>query len=220
MVLTPRTQVCHRWRMSPRKNTCVRGHDLNDPDVAPIDKNGRRQCRLCVNAVRRERRGNSGPKFAYNRNRVIGVDPKYCSGCETMKSESEFSKQESARDGLQNRCKDCGASNPKNPLWRQEHPEQAREHRQAYNRKRKYGLSRDDYQGLLESQGGACAICPKLPAESVHGVLVVDHDHATGAVRGLLCHPCNVGLSRFQDDPQLLRAALDYLQKSEGRVEQ
>lgn len=76
------------------------------------------------------------------------------------------------------------------------------------NRKFKYGLEHDHYLALLAAQEGRCAICRSAPKGKA---LCVDHDHATGEVRGLLCDRCNVGLGRFGDDPTLLRAAIDYL---------
>lgn len=68
---------------------------------------------------------------------------------------------------------------------------------------------------MLVAQNGGCVICgspsPKRKG-SVH--LVVDHCHKTGAVRGLLCYRCNVGLGNFEDDPTLVAAALEYLKKN------
>jgi hypothetical protein len=62
------------------------------------------------------------------------------------------------------------------------------------------------------SQGGRCAICGKVPRSRR---LAVDHDHKTGEVRGLLCASgdfgCNKGLGYFNDDPELLRRAYEYL---------
>ena len=60
---------------------------------------------------------------------------------------------------------------------------------------------------MFDAQGGLCAICQTAPA--VH----VDHDHETGAVRALLCFNCNGGLGQFRDDPALLQAAADYVER-------
>jgi len=44
--------------------------------------------------------------------------------------------------------------------------------------------------------------------------LHVDHDHITGALRGLLCSACNTGLGFFRDHPELLKRAIEYLNQS------
>jgi Recombination endonuclease VII len=72
----------------------------------------------------------------------------------------------------------------------------------------RHGLSREDYQGLLARQGGACAIC-----RSKHP-LDIDHCHSTRQVRGLLCRKCNLGLGLFDDDIDRMLAAIAYLEIS------
>ena len=74
----------------------------------------------------------------------------------------------------------------------------------------KYGMTPGDLQALVASQGFACAICHEAPDSGP----VVDHDHATGRVRGALCGRCNVGLGQFAEDPVRLRAAATYLERS------
>jgi len=69
-------------------------------------------------------------------------------------------------------------------------------------------LSADDYAARLEAQGGGCALCGTKPKTRR---LDVDHDHATGEVRGLLCHRCNRALPTWVDDRWLI-AAIEYLQ--------
>lgn len=69
----------------------------------------------------------------------------------------------------------------------------------------KYGLTVEQHARMLTEQAGLCAICDQP------GALFIDHDHATGAVRALLCPPCNSGLGHFQDDPETLRRAAAYL---------
>jgi hypothetical protein len=76
-----------------------------------------------------------------------------------------------------------------------------------YNLMRKYGLTRENYEALLEEQSGRCGICGEPFAQSPH----VDHDHRTGRVRGLLCRRCNRAIGFFDDDPELLERAAAWL---------
>ena len=78
-----------------------------------------------------------------------------------------------------------------------------------------YGIDLARYEEMYESQNGLCAICQQPETFKSRGtvrLLSVDHDHATGLVRGLLCNNCNVGLGNFQEDPRLLRVALAYME--------
>lgn len=76
---------------------------------------------------------------------------------------------------------------------------------------RRFGLTEDDYLQMLEAQGGRCAICG-TDTPGTAGVFAVDHDHTTGAVRGLLCRGCNIGIGNLGDDVERLRRAIEYLQ--------
>jgi hypothetical protein len=80
--------------------------------------------------------------------------------------------------------------------------------------KQVYGLSLQDYNAMVAQQGGVCRVCKTKPARP----LFVDHCHASGRVRGLLCHPCNAALGFMRDDPVIAAAAADYLRdaKREG----
>lgn len=82
----------------------------------------------------------------------------------------------------------------------------------------KYGLSLEQYDTMVEAQGGRCAICEKAPPfnSGRNGqCLHVDHDHQTGAVRGLLCNNCNRGIGMIGDAN--LQAAVAYLTGKEVR---
>ena len=110
---------------------------------------------------------------------------KYCPSCNTYHTLDKFSKQTATKDGLQGKCKMCF---------------------RIYQRARSYGLSEKHFRLLLVSQNYECAICGKLDRN-----LVVDHNHTTGKVRGLLCSPCNTGIGLLQDSVEVLRRAEGYL---------
>ena len=74
-----------------------------------------------------------------------------------------------------------------------------------------YGLSESDYSNMLAVQNGACAICAAHHSEC--GRLVVDHDHQTGSVRGLLCHKCNLAIGLLDEDVERVGMASAYLKK-------
>lgn len=77
---------------------------------------------------------------------------------------------------------------------------------------KKYGITWNEYQDRLSSQGGGCAICGDTGGMShMISPLVVDHNHETGEVRGLLCAPCNAGLGQFGDDIDKMISAIAYL---------
>lgn len=70
-----------------------------------------------------------------------------------------------------------------------------------------YGLTPDEFNTMLIEQSGRCGIC-ETPMRSPH----IDHNHKTGAVRALLCRSCNHMLGNAQDDPEIFKAAISYLE--------
>src|SRR5260370_22694006 len=95
--------------------------------------------------------------------------------------------------------------------WMKNHPGRKQQQDAIRNRKRKYGISEQEYQKLLKSQKSKCAICSsslkiQQPA--------LDHCHKTHKIRGILCHPCNLGIGFLKDNILLLKSALKYLQSS------
>jgi hypothetical protein len=82
---------------------------------------------------------------------------------------------------------------------------------------RNYGITYADYKKMLVQQGHKCAICKGegFKMKACHNLLlVVDHCHSTGKVRGLLCHNCNRGIGLLQDSVENLLSAKDYLEGS------
>lgn len=111
-------------------------------------------------------------------------------------------------DGLQSYCKPCIFAYRKQ--WAVENRDKIRAKYHQHDLKKNFGISVEQYDEMLIRQNGVCAIC-KTPCKSGRR-LAVDHDHKTGQVRSLLCSNCNRGLGCFQDNPDLLREAAQYLE--------
>jgi hypothetical protein len=126
-----------------------------------------------------------------------------CKTCECVLPVSDFYKRKGGRIGHFSECKKCYLARSR--AWHQTNPERCR----ASQLKYRFGITPADYDRLLQKQEGACAICGCKCTTGKR--LAVDHDHETGAVRGLLCLPCNTALGAFKDQPELLRAAISYL---------
>lgn len=85
----------------------------------------------------------------------------------------------------------------------------------GYHYKHRYGLTREQVLEMHKQQGEACAICATavpLSGASRNDLAVVDHCHATGKVRGLLCHRCNLLLGGARDRVETLQSAIRYLE--------
>ncbi len=96
-------------------------------------------------------------------------------------------------------------------IWRAANPERHAAARRRSDLWLSYGLTPEAHQAMHDSQGGACAICGSTGgARALH----VDHDHATGRVRGLLCNTCNRCLGLLKDDADVLRSAIAYLERA------
>ena len=136
---------------------------------------------------------------------------KTCSKCKENKDYSFFVKSKAHKDGYHGVCKPCRNKQRKERGRPCDTPEKIRQ----WNLKRWWGMSPCDYDEILKSQGGVCAICGNPPSKKDKNVLHVDHDHKTGEIRGLLCSFCNVGLGHFKDDVNLLAEAISYLKAEE-----
>ena len=111
-------------------------------------------------------------------------------------------------------CKDKNAYQRE---WRKLNPGYDKEHRNPEQTReaawmRLYGITRDDYDRMLSAQEGRCAICYTDKVGRGHTHFHVDHNHATGKVRGLLCDKCNRGLGYFNDNASLLDVASKYIE--------
>lgn len=84
----------------------------------------------------------------------------------------------------------------------------------AQNLRRNYGLTVDQFDAMSKAQGGRCAICGDQPSR-----LVVDHNHSTGLVRGLLCQSCNLGIGHLRECRNRLAAASQYLERHDNEAD-
>lgn len=99
-------------------------------------------------------------------------------------------------------------------FYQQAYREKNREDLSHKERERKFGITRQEYAELFHRQDGTCAICKKPETAMRMGkikALAVDHNHTTGAVRGLLCSDCNTGIGKLKEDRDILLNAIKYL---------
>lgn len=163
---------------------------------------------------------------------------KICTKCKKNKPKGEFSNDSSRKDGLQAKCRECvdaynkerrativgkeqqrvynksprGKSTRKNSTLRYLRSPRGIKIQRNNHLKRKYGITLDQYDNILESQGGVCAICG-TDTPGGKGRFHVDHDHKTGKIRGLLCVKCNLTLGGVSDNINILVNAIKYLSK-------
>ena len=98
--------------------------------------------------------------------------------------------------------------------WRRANPESQRRYEYKSKLKRDYGLTLDDFGRIAKEQGHRCAICREHVLK-----LVVDHEHATNVVRGLLCANCNLLLGHAKESLLVLEAAINYLKMTMEKLQ-
>lgn len=148
---------------------------------------------------------------------------KVCRKCGVPKTLDEYWDHPTGKYGKRPRCKECVSAENDEHLRRRLAIEP------SYNRDRvrrwssvgdnkrrrnlvtRYGITVEEYDRLLAEQGNKCAIC-RLPMDEGKR-LAVDHDHDTGAVRGIVHIRCNTAIALFRDSPEICRQAAEYLEK-------
>lgn len=156
------------------------------------------------------------------------IPSKICSACQTEKTIEDWGRNAARKDGLSVYCKECNSIKQrayyekaktvrlaKSKKWAEANRERAREQSRRSHLKRTYGITLEQYNELLEAQGGCCAICGKS-AEAEGRALAVDHDHQTGEIFGLLCWFCNHKFISKVRDPEKYLNAAEYLKKGTG----
>lgn len=88
-------------------------------------------------------------------------------------------------------------------------------HHLLKNIKSKYNMTSDEYVAMMDKQKGCCAICKETLIKCTGKVSpLIDHCHATGKVRAMLCSKCNTGLGSFDHDTIKMYNALLYLRNN------
>ena len=137
-------------------------------------------------------------------------DDLVCNKCKVVKPKSEFFKESKFTRGYRYSCKECEA--PRYKKYREDNKEKVNNNRLKWNRRKSYNFPPELFEARFDEQGKICAIC-KSPNAGGRGAFHADHNHQTNQPRGVLCHNCNVALGNFKDDPELLKAAIEYLEK-------
>ena len=114
---------------------------------------------------------------------------KTCASCLMEKDQSQFHRRTASKDGLYSYCKPCNTIKSRELYQRSEKVRSSARERHLQTA---YGMSPAEVEEMFNQQDQCCAICSRSLAEIRR--LVVDHDHATGKVRGGLCDRCNTNL--------------------------
>jgi hypothetical protein len=161
------------------------------------------QCAACAldRLTREHTTEDNKPRVERNR--------KTCNSCHSDKPINEFHVVKNRPDWHADKCIEC--SNERKRLLKEHTPQRVW---REQNLRRKYGIGIVEFDAMVVAQRGACAICGETLCldPSSRGHCNVDHDHTTGAVRAILCHPCNTKLGALES-PGFLNKAIQYLQK-------
>lgn len=141
-----------------------------------------------------------------------------CRSCEKVYAEAN--KERASEQGKQRYRMNCKEINERHKAWyaankekfgqysKEWYAENAEAHREK-TLKRRYDITPSKLKNILEQQGGRCKICGTDKPEG-RG-FVVDHDHGSGIIRGVLCFKCNIGLGNFKDNILVMENAIEYL---------
>jgi len=143
-----------------------------------------------------------------------------CTRCNIEKPVADFWFKSSPRkDGTKPRrsiCKECSIKS-KLKEYHENNGKEKQALRSFRNLTKKYGISPEIYEKERIEQGYCCKLCGDHESNQPHGRLHIDHCHDTGLYRGLLCNKCNLALGGFDDDIELMKRAIEYVQENRIR---
>ena len=133
---------------------------------------------------------------------------KECVACKELKFISEYPPDKRQSDGRMGRCRPCARARRKELYYI--NPDRQRK----ASVKNRYGISAENWYRLFAEQEGKCLGCQRHQSE-LPDTLCVDHNHATGNIRGLLCRKCNAALGLLRDNKETLARLQAYLERPE-----
>ena len=137
------------------------------------------------------------------------LEEKTCTKCLKTKPITEFHLRSKSQPYPKSACKECHRERARR-YWKE--AEYCKETQRDRNLRRSFGITLEDYNRMLKQQEGCCAICKKHHTEFLKN-LAVDHCHNSGKIRGLLCMYCNTALGKFNDNTELMEAAVKYIKE-------
>jgi len=129
---------------------------------------------------------------------------KVCTSCGIEKEAAAFYLSKDAY--LSSKCRPC--HNKESIKWMKANPEKTKETARKVKLKKKYGISVEEYNKMLEEQEGRCFLCEKTHSRRM---LNVDHCHTSGKIRRLLCDRCNMAMGLIKDDAALANKMAGYI---------
>ena len=192
-----------KFRITDEGRECSRCREFKLWDEFAKNKHGTRGYQSWCKDCFREHEGRQRKKEY-----LITEAGRECSECGQFKLWSEFHKRHDLSTGYASACKNCRKKRTRRDM----------DNGSIRNRelRHKYGIGLAEYEALVKKQGDTCAICGTADKGMARGRIrywSVDHDHETGEIRGLLCQKCNAVLGLANDDIEVLRAMILYLQK-------
>ena len=136
------------------------------------------------------------------------MSTRVCARCKIDQPFSDFNKDAKKKHGIRYNCKTCERAR----MQKYDKSEAGIQRMRASHWKiQGINITFDEYADRYAAVGGKCEICGDFNES-----LCVDHNHSTGAIRGLLCKPCNIGISALKEQAEVLNNAISYLRRNEN----
>jgi hypothetical protein len=178
----------------------------------PVRVDSRACGKRCRNILtRRESDARKRGEFVpLRRPRIVTSTSKMCTLCEKIKKFTEFGNKAASPDGFNTWCRAC--ANDRSRVWYCDNTERANTNTRAW-RLRQRGFTAYELAYRMNEQDNKCVVCLSRFHSSGKRTPVIDHDHATGHTRGIICTLCNTAIGQLGDNETGLQRALEYVRR-------